>query len=53
MKKQYSFILRCLSLKFLCDQTIKTVGLILQRNICHYCAFRLLLLISEHVQKSK
>ena len=33
MKKQQDFILRYLSLKFLLDQIIKTMGLILRLNV--------------------
>ena len=33
MKKQLIFILRYLSLRLLCNQTIKTIGLILQHNM--------------------
>ena len=33
MKKQENFILRYLRLKFSCDQLIKTIGLILRRNM--------------------
>ena len=44
------FILEYLSLKFSCDQKIKTTGLILRRNIF---VFSFLLLISKYVQKGE
>ena len=33
MKKQENYILRYLHSKFLCNQIIKTIGLILQHNV--------------------
>ena len=54
MKKQQNFILSYLSLKFLCDQIIKKIGLILRLNVfgVTIVLFFVFLLICKYVQEA-
>ena len=49
----YTGVQNAMSLKFSFDEIIKTIGLILQRNMFGAANMLFLLLISEYVQKSK